>query len=111
MLPSGNSAVTADGCPVELYRRLPYCGEVAWLLGAALGRIGSIGSITMYLESETREADIAHLCVRYEDAASVWRHDFSVRALDDAAVNRRLRNSGFGSAEWLNERATWGLAR
>jgi hypothetical protein len=85
--------------------------DPAWLLNARPGYIGSIGSITMHLESEARQGDIARLCVRYEDESSVWHHNFSVRALDDAAVNRLLRKSGFGAAAWLNERVTWGLAR
>lgn len=81
-----------------------------WLRTVQAGPLGSIGPVSLVLEECRREGDLAQQCLRYELPPDTWRHRFTARALDDAAIAGELAEHGFSPPKWLDTRATWAIA-
>ena len=91
------------GSPLLFERHDP-----AWLSSVAVGRVGNIGTIEMYVDEVSRQDTEVELCCRYQENEESWSHRFTARALDDNAVGEVLANAGFATPSWINQR--WGAA-
>jgi len=92
-----------SGSPLLFERHDP-----AWLSAVTVGYLGDIGTVEIYVDEAARKDAEVQLCVRYQEDEQSWSHRFTVRILDDEAVQEVLSRAGFAAPRWINQR--WGAA-
>jgi hypothetical protein len=80
---SGPGVRTRDGCSVELYRSLPYRGD-----------LDGVGLVT-------------EMTLRYEISNQAWRHSFHASPLSESEIEELFAEAGFHGCEWFGPKRTW----
>jgi ubiquinone/menaquinone biosynthesis C-methylase UbiE len=81
--------------------------DPAWLANATQGRVGG-GEFECFVDRVERRGEEVDMALRYRMGEEEWTQQFSVRILDDAAVDALLQRHGFTCARWLDAR--WAVA-
>jgi SAM-dependent methyltransferase len=66
-----------------------------------------LGEIETWLEDVVIDGDVVHGAVVYETNARRWRHEFSMRRLDDEQTDAALAEVGLRVDRYLDEKRTW----
>jgi SAM-dependent methyltransferase len=82
--------------------------DPGWLAHVTEGRVGGGDPFECFVDRVDRRGAEVDVALRYRMGEQEWTQEFSVRILDDAAVDALLRNRGFTSARWLDAR--WAVA-
>lgn len=78
-----------------------------WLDEAAVGPIGSLNGIGVFLDAVSRIDRTVTMILRYESETNVWTHSFTAERLDDDDVVNELTRAGLGFGKWLDDSRTW----
>jgi SAM-dependent methyltransferase len=66
-----------------------------------------LGEIETWLEEVAVDGDVVRGAVLYEYDGRRWRHDFSMRRLDDEQTDAALAEAGLRVDRYLDEKRTW----
>jgi SAM-dependent methyltransferase len=89
--------------PLVVIERLP----PDWEPSVAPGRLGELDT---WLEDVDRDGDLVRGAVIYESGSEHWRHEFTMRVLDDAALSAALAEAGLHVERYLDDRRCWLVA-
>jgi SAM-dependent methyltransferase len=78
-----------------------------WLSTAHLGKQGSVGPVSLFVESAERENQRVRIALRYEVGSQAWRQSFEAVVLQELEVEAMLAEAGFASHTWLGCRRRW----
>jgi SAM-dependent methyltransferase len=77
--------------------------DPGWIAHVTEGRVGG-DPFECFVDRVERRGEEVDMALRYRMGEQEWTQQFSVRILDDAAVDALLRSRGFTPARWLDAR-------
>ena len=78
-----------------------------WLAKAQVGKQGSVGGLTLFVESAEREWEHVRITLRYEMGSQAWRQSFEAVVLQEPEVEAMLAEAGFAGHSWFGSRRRW----
>ena len=78
-----------------------------WLSTARLGKQGSLGPVSLFVESAERENQRVRIALRYELGNQAWRQSFEAVILQEAEVEAMLADAGFAGHTWFGSSRRW----
>ena len=78
-----------------------------WLSTARLGKQGSLGPVSLFVESAERENQRVRIALRYEVGNQAWRQSFEAVILQEVEIEAMLAEAGFASHTWFGSRRRW----
>ena len=78
-----------------------------WLSKAQIGKQGSVGGVSLFVESAERQDERVRITLRYELGTQAWRQSFEAVVLQEPEVEAMLEEAGFVSHTWLGKTRRW----
>ena len=78
-----------------------------WLAKAQVGKQGSVGGVSLFVEYAEREKELVRITLRYEIGNQAWRQSFEAVVLQEAEVEAMLAEAGFAGHTWLGSKRRW----
>jgi SAM-dependent methyltransferase len=78
-----------------------------WLSTAQPGKQGSVGPVSLFMESVQRENQRVRIALRYELGSQAWRQSFEAVVLQEYEVEAMLAEAGFAGHTWFGSRRRW----
>ena len=78
-----------------------------WLVNAAVGPLGTVGDVSLFMESVSRSSAGVAACIRYQHGSATWRQSFEAAALGAQEIEVLLEQAGFGGHVWHGRRRRW----
>jgi hypothetical protein len=74
---------------------------------AAVGELGTLGSIALSIETVSRVGKLVSMTLCYRSDVDEWRQSFSTLALDEREIEAALDASSFSNFTWHGKRRKW----
>ena len=81
--------------------------STTWLETVQQGLIGKSNGVTYHADHVSRDGGLLTMTLRYDAFGQSWTQSFTTCALDQAQIEELLRTCGFGSFQWIGEKALW----
>ena len=78
-----------------------------WLAKGQVGKQGSVGDVSLFVESAERENERVRITLRYEIGTQAWRQSFEAVVLQEPEVEAMLAEAGFAGHTWFGSRRRW----
>jgi SAM-dependent methyltransferase len=78
-----------------------------WLMTAAVGELGTLGSIAISIDAVSRVGRLVSMTLCYRNNDDEWRQSFSTLALEEHEIEAALEAAGFSKFTWHGNRRKW----